>query len=171
MAAVHYEKCTSPHTSGFDRFEYTIRVLSVHCFPPDRNWNALIKLSIVSMGSMDIGIRLTVYLLVNWHLFSVKDVWSDASVTESVISTCCLNHQVSLCIWASRQRSSLSVVHILLKRWFFISEGSHGAAASRLVWQDCKLGGERDQLFTTAYFNCDLVGRFLFRTLLQQEED
>ncbi|XP_030229674.1 uncharacterized protein LOC115556645 isoform X2 [Gadus morhua] len=29
-----------------DRFEYTIRVLSVHCFPPDRNWNALIKLSI-----------------------------------------------------------------------------------------------------------------------------
>jgi hypothetical protein len=31
----------SPHTSGFDRFEYTIRVLSVHLFSPDVNRNAL----------------------------------------------------------------------------------------------------------------------------------
>ena len=30
MAAVEYEKCTLPHTLRFDRFEYTIRVLSVH---------------------------------------------------------------------------------------------------------------------------------------------
>jgi hypothetical protein len=41
MAAVEYEKCTSIHTSRFDRFEYTIRVLSVHLFSPDLNRNAL----------------------------------------------------------------------------------------------------------------------------------
>ena len=41
MAAVEYEKCTSPHTSRFDRFEYTIRVLSVHLFSLDLNRNAL----------------------------------------------------------------------------------------------------------------------------------
>jgi hypothetical protein len=28
MAAVEYEKCTSPHASRFDRFEYTIRVVN-----------------------------------------------------------------------------------------------------------------------------------------------
>ena len=39
--AVEYEKCTSIHTSLFDRFEYTIRVLSVHIFSPDLIWNAL----------------------------------------------------------------------------------------------------------------------------------
>jgi hypothetical protein len=38
MAAVEYEKCTSPHTS---RFEYTFRVLSVHLFSADLNRNAL----------------------------------------------------------------------------------------------------------------------------------
>ena len=32
MAAVEYEKCASIHTPQFDRFEYTIRVLSVHFF-------------------------------------------------------------------------------------------------------------------------------------------
>ena len=37
MAAVEYEKCTS----RFDRFEYTIRVFSVHLFSPDLNRNAL----------------------------------------------------------------------------------------------------------------------------------
>ncbi|CAL8363135.1 unnamed protein product [Arctogadus glacialis] len=41
MAAVEYEKCPSPHTSRFDRFEYTIRGLSVHLFSPDLNRNAL----------------------------------------------------------------------------------------------------------------------------------
>ena len=41
MAAVEYEKCTSPHTSQFDRFQYTIRFLSVHLFSPDLNRNAL----------------------------------------------------------------------------------------------------------------------------------
>ena len=41
MAAVEYEKCTSIHTSRFDRFEYTIWVLSVHLFSPDLNWKAL----------------------------------------------------------------------------------------------------------------------------------
>ena len=41
MAAVEYEKCTSPHTSWFDRFEHTIGVLSVHLFLPDLNRNAL----------------------------------------------------------------------------------------------------------------------------------
>ena len=41
MAAVEYEKCRSPHTSRFDSFEYTIRVLSVHLFSPDLNRNAL----------------------------------------------------------------------------------------------------------------------------------
>ena len=41
MAAVEYEKCTLPHTSRFDRFEYTIRVLSVNLFSPDLNRNAL----------------------------------------------------------------------------------------------------------------------------------
>ena len=34
MAAVQYEKCASIHTQRFDRFEYTIRVLSVHFFSP-----------------------------------------------------------------------------------------------------------------------------------------
>ena len=34
MAAVEYEKCASIHISRFDRFEYTIRVLSVHFFSP-----------------------------------------------------------------------------------------------------------------------------------------
>ena len=32
MAAVEYKKCPLIHTSRFDRFEYTIRVLSVHFF-------------------------------------------------------------------------------------------------------------------------------------------
>ena len=32
MAAVEYEKCTSPHTSRFDRFQYL--------FSPDLNRNA-----------------------------------------------------------------------------------------------------------------------------------
>ena len=41
MAAIEYKKCTSIHTSRFDRFEYTIRVLSVHLFSPDLNWNVL----------------------------------------------------------------------------------------------------------------------------------
>ena len=41
MAAVEYEKCPSIHTSRFDRFEYTIRVLSVHLFSPDLNRDAL----------------------------------------------------------------------------------------------------------------------------------
>ena len=41
MAAVEYEKCTSPHTKRFDRFEYNMRVLSVHLFSPDLNRNAL----------------------------------------------------------------------------------------------------------------------------------
>lgn len=41
MAALEYEKCTLIHTSRFDLFEYTIRVLSVHLFSPDLNWNAL----------------------------------------------------------------------------------------------------------------------------------
>ena len=40
MAAVEYEKSTS-HTTQFDRFKYTIRVLSVHLFSPDLNRNAL----------------------------------------------------------------------------------------------------------------------------------
>ena len=41
MAAVEYEKCASIHTSRFDRFRYTIRVLSVRLFSPDLNRNAL----------------------------------------------------------------------------------------------------------------------------------
>ena len=41
MAAVEYEKCPSIRTLRFDRFEYTIRVLSVHLFSPDLNLNAL----------------------------------------------------------------------------------------------------------------------------------
>ena len=41
MAAVEYEKCTTIHTWRFDRFEYTIQVLSVHLFSPDLNRNAL----------------------------------------------------------------------------------------------------------------------------------
>ena len=41
MAAVEYEKCTSPHTSRFDCFDYNIRVLSVHLFSPDLYLNAL----------------------------------------------------------------------------------------------------------------------------------
>ena len=41
MAAVEYEKYASIHTSRCDRFEYTIRVLSVHLFRPDLNRNAL----------------------------------------------------------------------------------------------------------------------------------
>jgi hypothetical protein len=40
MAAVEYEKCTAIHTSRFDRFEPTIRVVSVHIFSPDLNRNA-----------------------------------------------------------------------------------------------------------------------------------
>ena len=32
MAAVESERCTSIHTSRFDRFEYTIRVLSAYIF-------------------------------------------------------------------------------------------------------------------------------------------
>ena len=35
MAAVEYEKCASLHTPRFERFEYTIRVLSVHFFSPE----------------------------------------------------------------------------------------------------------------------------------------
>ena len=41
MAAVEYEKWTSIHSSRFDRFEYVIRVHSVHLFSPDLNWNAV----------------------------------------------------------------------------------------------------------------------------------
>ena len=35
MAAVEYEKCASIHTPLFDRFEFTIRVLSIHFFLPE----------------------------------------------------------------------------------------------------------------------------------------
>ena len=41
MAAVEYEKCSSIQTSRFNRFEYTIRDLSVHLFSSELNWNAL----------------------------------------------------------------------------------------------------------------------------------
>ena len=41
MAAVEYEKCASIHTLRVDRFEYTIRVLSVHLFCPDLYRNTL----------------------------------------------------------------------------------------------------------------------------------
>ena len=55
MAAVEYEKCASIHTQ---RFEYTNRVLSVH-FWLLIGTPYILKLSVVSTDSMDIGIQLS----------------------------------------------------------------------------------------------------------------
>ena len=41
MAAVEYEKVYIATHFAIDRFDYNIRVLSVHLFSPDLNWNAL----------------------------------------------------------------------------------------------------------------------------------
>ena len=51
MAAVEYEKCTSPHTSWFDRFQYT------YFRPIWIGTPYVLKLRLVSTDSMDIGIR------------------------------------------------------------------------------------------------------------------
>ena len=73
-------------------------------------------------------------------------MWGDASVTECLYL---LFEPSSVSLYFSEllDITALSIVHILIKWLFFITEWSHRAAAyKRLVWQEFKLGGELDRL-------------------------
>lgn len=122
---------------------------------------------------MNVSLMYGKVFMKSWYLFSVteEDVWGDASECLYLLFE---PSSVSLYFSELLDITALSIVHILIKWLFFITEWSYGTAANkRLVWQEFKLGGELDQLVGSQHhpFLVVVLDGLVLSSSSQQGED